>query len=167
MTKLIRSMPEVLDAARKRRDELNISHETIDAIAGFSAGYTSKLLAPEPMKNLGNMSFEGLFGALGIAFVVVSDPEQAAKVSARWQPRKRPQKLPASIPASIECEVPVTVQISHDLVAKLRGMASFGGKARAAKLSRRRRKAIARKAILTRWRNKRERDRISETQSVL
>jgi hypothetical protein len=41
MTAPIRSQSELLDAIRARRDELNISHETIDNIAGFQAGYTS------------------------------------------------------------------------------------------------------------------------------
>lgn len=166
MTAPIRSMPELLNAIRARRDELNISHETIDGIAGLQSGYTSKLLAPTPIKNLGPMSFGSLLGALGLAVVVVEDPQAIVRVEKHWQKRKRPQKLLASIPASIECEVPMAVQISPDLLAKLRRLASLGGKARAAKLSRRRRKAIARKAILTRWRKKRETEAISETAAV-
>jgi hypothetical protein len=157
MTAPIRSMDELVQALRTRRDELNISHETIDAIAGLQSGYTSKLLAPKPIKNLGPMSFGSLLGALGLAVVVVPDPQAEARVEKHWTKRKRPMKLiPASIPASIACEVPATLQISAELQDKLRNIASLGGKARAAKLSRRRRKQIALKAILTRWRKKRE-----------
>ena len=166
MTAPIRSMPELVEALRLRRDELNISHETIDSIAGLQSGYTSKLLAPKPIKNLGPMSFGSILGALGLAVVVVPDAEMVEKIGKHWVKRKRPQKLMASIPASIDCEVPLTVQISPDLHAKLRRLASLGGKARAAKLSRRRRKAIARKAILTRWRKNREQAKISETNPV-
>jgi hypothetical protein len=50
MTAPIRSQSELLDAIRARRDELNISHETIDNIAGFQAGYTSNCCAPADEK---------------------------------------------------------------------------------------------------------------------
>src|SRR4051812_1815741 len=90
MTAPIRSMPELVQALRTRRDELNISHETIDAIAGLQSGYTSKLLAPKPIKNLGPMSFGSLLGALGLAVVVVPDPQAEAKVEKHWVKRKRP-----------------------------------------------------------------------------
>ena len=163
MTAPIRSMPELVQALRDRRDELNVSHETIDSIAGLQSGYTSKLLAPKPIKNLGPMSFGSILGALGLAVVVVPDPQAAAKVGKHWEPRKRPQKLLASIPASMICEVPATLQISPELLVKLRNIASLGGKARAAKLSRRRRKEIARKAILTRWKKKREAEAKSQS----
>ena len=156
MTAPIRSMPELIEALRARRDELNISHETIDSIAGLQSGYTSKLLAPKPIKNLGPMSFGSLLGALGLAVVVVEDPSMCERVSKHWEPRKRPQKLAASIPASINCEIPAIIQIIPELQAKLRNIASLGGKARAAKLSKRRRTQIARKAIMTRWARHRE-----------
>ncbi|MBB4378228.1 hypothetical protein [Bradyrhizobium sp. SBR1B] len=85
---MIRNMPELVEALRARRDELNISHETIDAISGVQPGYTSKILAG--IKNLGPMSFGALLGALGLAVVVVEDPQAAARVRHLWQPRKRP-----------------------------------------------------------------------------
>lgn len=151
MTAPIRSMPELIEALRARRDALNISHETIDSIAGLQSGYTSKLLAPKPIKNLGPMSFGSLLGALGLAVVVVEDPAAVVRVEKHWQKRKRPMKLAASMTASIECEVPAIIQISPELQQKLRNIASMGGKARAAKLGPRRRKTIARQAAIARW----------------
>jgi hypothetical protein len=88
-SKVITSMTGLLDAVRARRDELNLSHETIDALAGFPAGYTSKLLAPVPMRGVSHMSLTAILGALGIGLVVVEDTVQRAKVEDRWQPRKR------------------------------------------------------------------------------
>jgi hypothetical protein len=106
----IRSQSELLDAIRARRDELNISHETIDNIAGFQAGYTSKLLCTPPMKNPGPMSLGALLGALGMALMPVPDPEMIAKVEDRWEPRKRPQKLPVlAVGLSMQNEVPAHV----------------------------------------------------------
>jgi hypothetical protein len=89
MTRLIRSIDDLVAAIRARRDELNVSHELIDDLAGLQSGYTSKLLAPEPMKGLGPMSLPALLGALGAALVLVEDSAQAERVRDRWTPRKR------------------------------------------------------------------------------
>ncbi|THD56754.1 MAG: hypothetical protein E8A46_02610 [Bradyrhizobium sp.] len=92
----IRSMAELLAALRARRDELHLTHETIDAIAGWPAGYAGKLLAPEPIKNLGWSSLGLALNTFGIALVVVEDEEQKRRVEKRWTPRERPQRPPAS-----------------------------------------------------------------------
>lgn len=94
MTRLIRSIDDLVAAIRARRDELNVSHELLDDLAGLQSGYTSKLLAPEPMKGLGPMSLPALLGALGAALVLVEDSAQAERVRDRWTPRKRPPRLP-------------------------------------------------------------------------
>jgi len=86
--KLITSMPELVEALRERRDTLDISNETIDAIAGFPERYTSKLLAPRAPRNLSYNSLGQILGALGVALQVVEDFEQAAKVRGRWSKRK-------------------------------------------------------------------------------
>jgi hypothetical protein len=90
--KVITSMSGLLDVIRARRDELNISHELIDDLAGFPAGYTGKLLAPIPVRGISHMSLGGILGALGLGLVVIEDPGQRAKVEGRWRPRKRPSK---------------------------------------------------------------------------
>lgn len=92
-SRMITSMPELVQALRDRRDQLNVSHETLDSISGLQSGYVSKLLAPTPIKNLGVMSFGSLLGALGLAVIVIEDPQAVARVRHLWQPRKRPQKL--------------------------------------------------------------------------
>jgi hypothetical protein len=88
--KVITTMTGLLDAIRARRDELDLSHETIDAIAGFPGGYTSKLLAPVPLRGISHMSLTAVLGALCIGLVVVEDAVAREKVEDRWQPRKRP-----------------------------------------------------------------------------
>ena len=74
-------------AIRDRRTRRNLSHELIDDLAGLQSGYTSKLLAPEPMKGLGRMSLPALLGALGAALVLVEDSAQVERVRDRWTPR--------------------------------------------------------------------------------
>ena len=90
--KLIHGMPELLDVIRARRDALNLSHETIDDLAGFPAGYTGKLLSPNPIRGVGYMSLGAVMGALGIALVAIEDSAAAERVREKWVPRKRPQR---------------------------------------------------------------------------
>jgi hypothetical protein len=90
--KLICSMPELLAAIRARRDALNISHETIDDLAGLPAGYTSKLLSPDPIRGIGYMSLGAVLGALGMALIAVEDSAAVTRVHEKWVPRKRPQR---------------------------------------------------------------------------
>ena len=87
---MIRSMPDLLDVIRARREEVGISLETMDHIAGFPSGYSAKLLAPVAIKNLGWMSFGAALGSLGIALIAVPDEEQIKRVEKRWIPRERP-----------------------------------------------------------------------------
>lgn len=143
----IRSMGELVDALRRRKDELDISNETIDAISGMQAGYCAKLLAPRAPRNIGYMSLGDIMGALGIGLQVVEDAEQIQRVSGRWQKRK-PQgprfKAASSGPAK-RVDVSEIIEIG-DLFAqsknRMRMLGSMGGKAsgktRRAKAQRRR-----------------------------
>lgn len=157
MTAPIRSMPELIEALRARRDALNISHETIDSIAGLQSGYTSKLLAPKPIKNLGPMSFGSLLGALGLAVVVVEDPGMCERVSKHWQPRKRPMKLPLSITLSIDNQVPAEILITPEITAQMersefmKSIGKLGGKRRLKTMGKRARQRIATHAARIRW----------------
>src|SRR5258707_12441519 len=88
---MIRSMEDLLSALRERRDQLGISLETLDHIAGFPPSYSAKLLAPVPFKNLGWMSFGLALDALGVALILVENPAQVRLVERRWIPRQRPR----------------------------------------------------------------------------
>jgi hypothetical protein len=90
--KVITSMTGLLEAIRARQDELDLSCETIDEIAGLPARYTAKLLAPTPLRGISHMSLTAILGALGIGLVVVEDSGQREKVEDRWKPRKRVTK---------------------------------------------------------------------------
>jgi hypothetical protein len=87
----IRSMSELLAAHRARRDELGLTHLTIDEIAGWASGYASKILSPDPIKNLGWQSLGLLHGVFGTMLIMVEDPEQIRRVESRWIRRERPQ----------------------------------------------------------------------------
>jgi hypothetical protein len=88
---MIRSMEDLLAALRTRRDELQITHETIDDVAGWPSGYAGKLLALEPIKNLGWVSFGLALDSMGVALVMIDNAEQRKLVEKRWVRRERPR----------------------------------------------------------------------------
>lgn len=155
MTAPIRNMPELIAALCARRDELNISHETIDNIAGLQSGYTSKLLAPKPIKNLGPMSFSALLGALGLALVAVPDPQAVAAVEGRWQPRRRKPSVFIVVEPSSSTSLSISERMREirKLVKKenLVKAGKNGGKRRAKAMAKRARQAQAAHAARKRW----------------
>lgn len=147
--RVIRTMPEILDVMRAKRDRLNISHETIDNIAGVQPGYTSKILAPSPLRGVGYQSLGDLLGALAIGFVPVDDVEQQERVKGRWQKRKRPQKLPLSIALSIAAEIKETPELQRKL--RMQELGKKGGKRRMKTMGKRARQRAATHAARVRW----------------
>lgn len=97
LPRIITTRDELLDLIRRRRDELGITHMTIDALTGWASGYASKVLSPEPLRGLSAGSLDLLMGALalGIARVeFVEDPDQAERMRSRWEQRLRPPMRP-------------------------------------------------------------------------
>lgn len=159
----IRSMAELVGALRKRKDELNLSNETIDAIAGMQSGYAGKLLAPKPTRNIGYMSLGDLMGALGVCLRVVEDEAQVDLVKTRWVKRKRARKTGSpSIAPSMQKAVPMNLQITPELqdVLSRRGymreIGLRGNLKRNSRLSRWKRSVLARRAAKARWGRVRE-----------
>ncbi len=94
LPRVVCTRDELLELIRDRRDELRLTHEQMDHIAGWASGLTSKLLAQPPIRGLGDRSFELILGALAIGVCrveFVEDPEIAKRMSTRWIPRKRPK----------------------------------------------------------------------------
>ncbi len=76
---------QLRELLRRRTEELHLSREVLDDIAGFSACYSTKLLTGG--KFLGPMSLGSLLGALGVKIALVVDEEASARVCGRWIPR--------------------------------------------------------------------------------
>lgn len=157
MTEPIRSMAGLVDALRQRRDELDISHETIDAIAGLQSGYASKLLAPRAPRNIGYMSLGDIMGALGVGLQVVEDDEQVQRVRGRWQKRKPqgPRYKAASSGPSKRIDIS-QISVEDDLFAVMQRRGKMGGiksgETRAKKAKRRREIKLKRSAAArARW----------------
>jgi hypothetical protein len=74
--------------ARARAEEIGISREWIDHLAGVTDRYAAKLLAPEPKKHFGRHSLLGVFNrALGLRIIVVKDDEAVAEIRKLAPPR--------------------------------------------------------------------------------
>lgn len=92
--RLVHCIDDLVELIRQRRDEVGITNETLDSVSGLQSGYSGKLLAPVPIKGIGEMSLGALLGALALKVAhieFVEDPEQALRVKDRWVPRKRPK----------------------------------------------------------------------------
>jgi hypothetical protein len=168
MTTPIRSMPELIEALRKRKEELQLTNMTIDHVSGMQPGYTSKLLAPKPIKNLGPVSFEAILATLGLCVQVVEDPESVKRFSNQWTKRVRPTRSPKLLPSpsmspSIENQVPSVIEVTPAIGRLIRNpewmkeIGLRGNQIRNATMSSWKRKVIARKAAKARWGKERER----------
>jgi hypothetical protein len=131
-------------ALRKRVAELGINYETVDALAGWTDSYASKVLATEPLKRMGQMSLDAIIGALGVKLIVVEDPEQTAVITSRPAFQKR--KVARPMLSSAWHDHIVHRKTRQDM----RNMGVRGGLARA-KIPPRKRIQLARRAARIRW----------------
>jgi hypothetical protein len=77
----------LVTALRRRIVELGTGMESVDAVAGLPARYTSKLLSRNNKTSLGQTSMGPILGALGLKLAVLPDDEALAKVIDRLPPR--------------------------------------------------------------------------------
>jgi hypothetical protein len=78
---IARTYAELCDAFVARMVELNVQHLALDHRCGLASGYTGKLLGPKPPKRYGPMSFDLHLQALGLALVVIPDPQRQPLIS--------------------------------------------------------------------------------------
>lgn len=150
---------QLLDLIRTRVAELEITHETLDHVAGLQPGYASKLLCEPPMRRMGPLTLFLVLDALGMSIMITTDPVSFDRVRSRLTKRRTPRRRLLSSGK----QGPVIIYLERDFLrqiaskgglartAKLgslqrQAIAQQGGLARAAKLSPQRRQAIARKA---------------------
>ncbi len=141
----VTSYDELIAAFRARADELKVTRETLDAVTGLQAGYSGKLLAPVPMKSLGRVSLGPMLQAMGLAIVLVEDPEALRRFATQHAERKK-------VPHRAGTQDIITIQITR---GKLKRMARLGGRARALNMTPKQRSKAARKAALALHRKRR------------
>jgi hypothetical protein len=131
---------QLLDVVRWRKDELAVSNEWIDAVAGLAPGTASKILAPVPTKRMGALWLFLIFGALGLGVAVCEDADALGRVRSRLERRtERNVRVRSSLRMCV---------MDGDFI-RFRGRK--GGLARAARMSDRQRSKAARHAARARW----------------
>jgi len=152
---IVRTYAELHAVLRQRAADMKASRNAIDEVAGLTSGYASKLLAPMPMKTLGRTTFALMLQTLGLAIVVVDDPNRhSEKVKNTAQATGRKAML-APGKHVIDGVMETRALQRHALIIMLRKNgrkgAPLGGVARAKSLTPARRRQIARRAAMIRW----------------
>jgi hypothetical protein len=78
----VNSYRGLVEALLSRKDELDVSFETLDHVAGLPVRYSAKVLCAR-QKTLGPTSLGALLGALALKLAIVSDEEQFARIQHR------------------------------------------------------------------------------------
>lgn len=138
MLAIARDYDQLIAAFRARRDELKVTHLTLDDIAGLQGGYTGKLLSDPPIRAFGRVSLGPILGALGLAVVLVQDNAALRRVQDRLVTRKH-RKMHADRSQSW-----FTSKNAREMARR-----------RAMKMSEKERSASASKAAKARWRKPR------------
>jgi len=102
-----RDHDELVALLRRRKDALQLSDKVVEEIADMAPGHVSKLLAPAPVKALGQTSLTPLLGALGLKLIVVEDPDQARRVRRRWS--KRAENRVKNAPHTLRTARPIVL----------------------------------------------------------
>jgi hypothetical protein len=136
---------------RARANELKLSREAIDAIAGLQNGYAAKLLAPRPIKKLGPLSIPTVLPVLGLKLVVMIDEQKAAALQARISGQARHQ-------ASVRSAV-VHYSVSQRFLRKI---GRKGGTNSRARMSKKRASELGRRAAPARWARRRSLPHLSK-----
>jgi hypothetical protein len=83
---MLRTAAEIVSALRSRKEALGLSNAVVEEIAGLTIGHWDKACGPTSVKSPNLYTLTALAGALGLAVVLVEDPD--AKVRRRWQRRQ-------------------------------------------------------------------------------
>ena len=129
---------QLLRVLRARVEELELSHESLDALVGWAPGYSGKLLSNPPLKRLGHFCLFLLLETLALDVLLVENPLRLERLKNRHVQRRRPVIL----------RRPRITLFTPDM---LRVNGVKGARARNLKLSPKRRKALALRAIRARW----------------
>lgn len=135
-------------AIRARVDELGFTREEIDDATGLQNGYTSKLLAPIPIKAFGRQSLGPMLEVLGLGLVIeVLDEQPRINKSPKSQPYKRHQRKPVTLGGNVPEIRALGRKALHEILKKIgRKGGKRGGRARAKKMTKAARRQSARKA---------------------
>lgn len=85
----IRSQDDLIEALRAAKEMRNLSFKTLDALGDFTEGHMERVIGPRREKGMSPFVFQMLCSLLAVKLEMVFDPEQAAKMLARWEGRNQ------------------------------------------------------------------------------
>ena len=147
---LIRTEDELLDALRSRCDQLRISYESIDRIAGLPDGNAAKCLARPPFKRFSTRSLSWVLAALGYGLQLAEDPEALARLQNKYDAKHDRYAGDAQ-------HAPITRVIRRSFFRKIgaKGGAAYSRKCHAERIKRQKLSKQNRANALKRWRKPR------------
>jgi len=86
----IRQYSDLILVLRTRADELQLSRETIDAIAGLPERYASKVLSLRGVRRIGMQTLGPLLAALGMKLIAVEDEAAMKRNQSQYVKRDDP-----------------------------------------------------------------------------
>jgi hypothetical protein len=128
----------MLDALRRRVNELALNGERFDEYAGLPRGYLSKLVGVRPTRRLGMQSLSPVLAGLALRCLFVVDEEAERRLRDRVLPRN--ESFVRSTPSIV-----LTVRFFQSIGRK-------GAQARIDNSTKQQRQEWARKAAIARWR---------------
>jgi hypothetical protein len=128
----------MLDALRRRVNELALNGERFDEYAGLPRGYLSKLVGAKLIRRLGMISFEPVLAGLGLRCLFVVDEEAERRLRNRVPPRN--SSYVRGTPSIV-----FTVRFFKKIGRK-------GAQARVDNSTKEQRREWARRAAIVRWR---------------
>ena len=143
----IRSQDDLIEALRAAKELRNLSFKVIDDLGGFTQGHMERVIGPRREKGMSPFVFQMLCSLLAVKLEMVFDPEQAAKMLAKWEGRDS---------SNVRIE---KGRVSKSLLERakphiLRDLSSIGNAARHSKLPPELRTAIARRAAEALWKKR-------------
>jgi hypothetical protein len=128
----------MLDALRRRVNELQVNGERFDEYAGLPRGYLSKLIGVKPTRRVGMQSLSPLMNALALRCLFVIDEEAERRLKERLPPRNG--SYVRGTPSIV-----LTVRF-------FKKIGRLGAQARIDNSTRAQRREWARRAAIARWR---------------
>jgi hypothetical protein len=129
----------MLDALRRRVNELALNGERFDEYAGLPRGYLSKLVGAKPTRRLGMVSFQPVLAGLGLRCLFVEDEAATERLKNHVAPRN------GSYVRSAAWQITLTRRF-------LQKIGRLGGKANMARLTSKQRSELGRRGANARWR---------------
>ena len=158
MPATIRDYDALITTLRARIDALQISHATLEDIAGLTQGHVGKCLGPAPVKRIGLDTVFLVVPALGMRVVIEQDMDAVKHMERRWEIRDELRRRPGI----------VRLRFSDKAKAKFaKEMGTLGGSVRKRfRTDQKTRKKGAKDAAKSRWRRIPPADRIKHAKSL-